>query len=624
MHERSQTCKMSADESEALEDVSKLDTASRKQENEGLELKRGYVLQELVSSEETYYRRLQLTFDLYIQPLRRLDILSSAEINLQFYSWDLLVGLHKDLWENMVRDRDAGTLHNIGARFKLFSHFLKCYSQYLASFDRARVERARLLTNNKKFAAFVERVENLPESQHLSLESFLMEPVQRVPRYRLLFEQLLKYTPEGHPDRTVTAEALALTADVAQANNDAIIMRANKDKMMAIMMSLSPTTRINLLDDPSRELLKESTLLRQCRRGIKEFQFWLFSDKLLYADLVQGLGGSSYSLNRDISLTACRVRSLSQGKAGKEEDVDDLSDLLNASTDADPEDASIDTSIVTVSCSSKHSSLGFTASMRGSATERDSFSKGSSSKGSSFKGPGRRGTWQCESSLGAIKESFFFLNNSSAISREDSLTGDRTFIVESPQKSFQVWASSESDKIAWIAAINAAIAEQRKKIGEAGEEIAPLWTPDTAVTHCQNCQVRFSILTRKHHCRSCGCNVCDRCSRNRCTLSHVDSSKDVRVCNTCFLGISNQGSEATGPKEWMLDNAQKSCTKCKKDFGVLTRRHHCRGCGKLFCGSCSSRRAVIKNVDEGTGPLRVCELCYWNLTLGDSEEVGEK
>ena len=589
-------------------------------------LKRSYVLQEFISSEETYYNRLQITMDQYVKPLRQLEILSAAEINSQFYSWDLLVGLHKDLWENMVRDHDAGTL-NVGARFKLFSHFLKCYSQYLANFDRARVERARLLTTNKKFANFVERVQNSPESQHLPLESFLAEPVQRVPRYRLLLEQLLKYTPEGHAERAATAEALALTAEVAQANNDAIVLRAQKDKIMAIMMSLSSATRVNLLDDPSRELLKEATLQRQCRRGIKEFHFWLFSDRLLYGEQVSaGLAGPAYySLNRDISLTACRVRPVkptefraadlgadpdANAEAVPDPDPDpdpdhDPDPDAEPDADADAEDAT-NTSLDTFSVSSKHSSLG--------SLGPDSFSSKSSSKSTR--------AYRRKSSLNAVKETIFSLHQPPA-GKDAPLTEARAFIVESPQKSFQVWASSEGEKLAWVAAIDGAIAALRRKIGEAGEDIAPLWIPDTAVAHCQRCETKFGLVTRRHHCRNCGCNVCDTCSLNRCTLSHVDSTKDVRVCNACFLSLASRHEAAAGgpeasegkSREWTPDHARSTCFKCECEFGLLNRRHHCRSCGALCCAPCSSKRSVLRHVDPSR-EVRVCDVCWGNIKLG--------
>lgn len=496
--------------------------------------KRGYVIREFISSEENYYKRLQLTFDLYVAPLRKLEIIESSQINTQFYNWDLLVGLHKDLYENMVLEHDAGTL-NLGARFKTFSHFLKCYSQYLTNFDRARNERAKLLTSNKKFSAFVEKVENSPESQQLPLESFLMEPVQRVPRYRLLLEQLLKYTPNDHPEREAVIEALALTAGVAQANSDALADRDMQEKIMSIMMSLNGATRVNLIDDPSRVLLLDEVLERQCRRGVKEFRFWLFSDKLLYGDkLVTG----QYSLNRDISLHACRARSLlpidgeSQSSSttvsrrgstfGMSQSLDtstDSTSFLEAdycATEGHESSQKVERSGGVLDSNALAVAIMGIADENGKDTAQSVLRGGSNSSSSSSPNRG----W------------------ASSDCREDF----KSFVVESPQKSFQVWAPTEARKHAWISAINSA-AEALQKQNSASGLPAPLWTPDTAVKRCQRCQVKFGLITRIHHCRVCGSAVCDCCSKNRCSLPHVDETKLVRVCIACYSQICTANAD---------------------------------------------------------------------------------
>ncbi|KAL0210623.1 hypothetical protein RCL1_005059 [Eukaryota sp. TZLM3-RCL] len=60
------------------------------------------------------------------------------------------------------------------------------------------------------------------------------------------------------------------------------------------------------------------------------------------------------------------------------------------------------------------------------------------------------------------------------------------------------------------------------------------WTPDEAVTHCQlSCGTGFTLFTRRHHCRSCGKVVCNKCSLTRMTLPSLGFFSPVRVCNEC-------------------------------------------------------------------------------------------
>ena len=50
-------------------------------------------------------------------------------------------------------------------------------------------------------------------------------------------------------------------------------------------------------------------------------------------------------------------------------------------------------------------------------------------------------------------------------------------------------------------------------------------------------------------------------------------------------------------------------------FTLFRRRHHCRTCGKLICGSCSDFRVL--RYQDGTGSSekqkRVCRACFLKL-----------
>ncbi|KAJ9081978.1 hypothetical protein DSO57_1009199 [Entomophthora muscae] len=55
------------------------------------------------------------------------------------------------------------------------------------------------------------------------------------------------------------------------------------------------------------------------------------------------------------------------------------------------------------------------------------------------------------------------------------------------------------------------------------------WVPDNDAPICMACNVtRFSLLVRRHHCRSCGIVICSRCSRGH-SLFNVGN----RICVNC-------------------------------------------------------------------------------------------
>ncbi|XP_076800622.1 hepatocyte growth factor-regulated tyrosine kinase substrate-like isoform X1 [Clavelina lepadiformis] len=56
------------------------------------------------------------------------------------------------------------------------------------------------------------------------------------------------------------------------------------------------------------------------------------------------------------------------------------------------------------------------------------------------------------------------------------------------------------------------------------------------------------------------------------------------------------------------------CGKCKSEFGLVTRKHHCRACGGIFCGKCTSKQAIIPKFGIEK-EVRVCDSCYNTLKI---------
>lgn len=61
----------------------------------------------------------------------------------------------------------------------------------------------------------LEKSEKDPRMRRLPLETFLLSPVQRITRYGILLEALLKLTPEDHPDHGDIALSLSISKSVA-------------------------------------------------------------------------------------------------------------------------------------------------------------------------------------------------------------------------------------------------------------------------------------------------------------------------------------------------------------------------------------------------------------------------
>ena len=59
----------------------------------------------------------------------------------------------------------------------------------------------------------------------------------------------------------------------------------------------------------------------------------------------------------------------------------------------------------------------------------------------------------------------------------------------------------------------------------------PAWSDGET---CLQCSTKFSLATRKHHCRHCGRLLCSKCSERDMPIIKYNITKPVRVCEICF------------------------------------------------------------------------------------------
>jgi NAD(P)-dependent dehydrogenase (short-subunit alcohol dehydrogenase family) len=69
--------------------------------------------------------------------------------------------------------------------------------------------------------------------------------------------------------------------------------------------------------------------------------------------------------------------------------------------------------------------------------------------------------------------------------------------------------------------------------------------------------------------------------------------------------------------KWTPDREYPNCTRCFVQFGLTTRRHHCRHCGQVLCAHCSPYTRPIAKMAYLT-PVRVCRGCVAQLDAEDS------
>ncbi|NWV37006.1 ZFY16 protein, partial [Grantiella picta] len=94
-----------------------------------------------------------------------------------------------------------------------------------------------------------------------------------------------------------------------------------------------------------------------------------------------------------------------------------------------------------------------------------------------------------------------------------------------------------------------------------------------------------------------------------------ESSSEAGVNQTSGSAESHKTPSALSWKQplWVPDSEAPNCMNCQAKFTFTKRRHHCRACGKVFCGSCCKRKCKLQYMEK---EARVCTGCYDDINKG--------
>ncbi|KAI1234437.1 hypothetical protein IHE44_0003488 [Lamprotornis superbus] len=172
------------------------------------EIKRQEAIFELSQGEEDLIEDLKLAKKAYHDPMLKLSIMTEQELNQIFGTLDSLIPLHEDLLRRLqeVRKPDGSTDH-VG---HILVGWLPCLNSY-DSYCSNQVAAKALLDHKKqdhRVQDFLQRCLESPFSRKLDLWNFLDIPRSRLVKYPLLLREILRHTPNDHPDQQHLEEAI--------------------------------------------------------------------------------------------------------------------------------------------------------------------------------------------------------------------------------------------------------------------------------------------------------------------------------------------------------------------------------------------------------------------------------
>ncbi|EPB83282.1 hypothetical protein HMPREF1544_09982 [Mucor circinelloides 1006PhL] len=182
---------------------------------------------ELIYTEKDFVEDLLYVEKNWIKPLLTNDHIIPADRRDEFVN-DLFWNL-PEIRENnallladlLQRQQEHKIVYKIGDIFlkhvsDLFEHFIEYGSHQIISKYKLETERSA----NSAFAEFVQATERAPASRKLELNGYLTKPTTRLGRYNLLLREILKNTPENHPDCDTIPKAMQLIQQFLQRVNE--------------------------------------------------------------------------------------------------------------------------------------------------------------------------------------------------------------------------------------------------------------------------------------------------------------------------------------------------------------------------------------------------------------------
>eukprot|EP01137_Pigoraptor_chileana_P009105 Opistho-2@56891 len=94
----------------------------------------------------------------------------------------------------------------------------------------------------------------------------------------------------------------------------------------------------------------------------------------------------------------------------------------------------------------------------------------------------------------------------------------------------------------------------------------------------------------------------------------IDAFNSLKADGCVFPALREADAMFTSEKapDWIDGD---KCFSCKSPFSVISRKHHCRNCGQVFCQPCSTKSSTIPRYGFEK-EVRVCDSCHDKLQGG--------
>ncbi|XP_077397587.1 rho guanine nucleotide exchange factor 17 [Festucalex cinctus] len=268
---------------------------------------RKHVMMTLLDTERSYVESLRTLIQGYMRPLKQPDggsIVDPLLVDEMFYQIPEILEHHEHFLEQV--DGCVNQWHDR----QTVGHFLiqsfskealaNMYSAYIDNFLNAK-DAVRIAKEAKPaFHKFLEQ--NMRENKEKqALGDLMIKPVQRIPRYELLVKDLLKHTPDDHPDHSFLLDAQRDIKRLAEKINKGRRSAEEAEREARVIQEIEAHIEgVEHILNPQRKFIRQEMVMEaKTVGGKKDRSLFLFSDLIICTTLKRKSGSlrrSSMSL----------------------------------------------------------------------------------------------------------------------------------------------------------------------------------------------------------------------------------------------------------------------------------------------------------------------------------------
>ncbi|KAJ7995336.1 hypothetical protein DPEC_G00243510 [Dallia pectoralis] len=271
---------------------------------------RRHVVMTLLDTEQSYVESLRTLIQGYMRPLKQPDsgsLVDPSLVDEMFYQIPEILEHHEHFLEQVTgcisQWHDRQTVGQLLIQSFSKEILANIYSAYIDNFLNAK-DAVRIAKEAKPaFLKFLE-TSMRENKEKQALGDLMIKPVQRIPRYELLVKDLLKHTPEEHPDHPLLLDAQRdikrLAEKINKGRRSAEEVERETRVMQEIEAHIEGVEHVRDILNPTRKFLRQEMVMEaKTVGGKKDRSLFLFSDLLICTTLKRKSGSlrrSSMSL----------------------------------------------------------------------------------------------------------------------------------------------------------------------------------------------------------------------------------------------------------------------------------------------------------------------------------------